>query len=213
MIPTSSLEGFASRLLDRHVYVANADDPTCPATMPLALAWTGRSLDLVLRDWLTDSGQWVGRGPAIAFSPKRVAEHGANPHAVVLHELAHIAQRGVDESESTERSVEMAHAFASLSSKIAEQRESEELTTVLPSSHDATFLRLCCHLHRRARYLGIHCPLNEIVVEGAYQLPPIGYAYDALNGEPDHFIDMSIFNVPTADEPAPYRRLFDEYNA
>ncbi len=99
---------------------------------------TGRTLDLLIRDQLIDWGQWNGRQGAIAFDCQAIRQYAAdyvsefdgdidkaerqNFIAALIHELAHIAQKGIDTEEPTAESEQFATDIALVSVALSRWR-------------------------------------------------------------------------------------------
>src|SRR5262245_18018354 len=54
--------------------VFKSDNPPESCTMPYALAFTGRTLDVNLKPWLESRGEYQGRRPAIFFDDIAMCE-------------------------------------------------------------------------------------------------------------------------------------------
>lgn len=220
MIDATSLADYASELLGQPAYVVFASEGV-PADLciPGALAWTGRTLDVMLRSFL--DSRWQGRRPAIAFDDVSIREHaekivkefGGNvgdiereiTNAMLVHELAHVAQKGLDTSDVTPKLEKFAAAIATFS--IAIQPVIDDVIGI-KNGHDATFARLCCHLHYRGSLIGCDCPIHWIYDGENYGIPPIDLCAYALDDEPRCLLNEPIFDIQEFNPRFNFTRLF-----
>jgi len=116
-----------------------------------AIAWTSRTLDTELSDWLVAQGRWCGKGFAAIIHLDRCGSFQKTIGAC-LHEYAHYCDWGSagDFDSPSERiaAVEMLHSWRPLLATA----QDDELALPRWVNHGQRFVRACCHLAHRTAY-------------------------------------------------------------
>ena len=218
------LASIAAALLGTKVYCVDTSAIPERLRLPNALAMTGRTLDLLIRDQLKELGQWCGRHPAIAFESQAIRQYAAkyvsefdgdltkaerqNFNAAMIHELAHIAQNGIDTSEPTAESEQFAEGMARASVAMSRLTQSgRDVTHITGDRHGMMFCRMACHVWHRARRLGADCPLSLVLDD---RLPALD---SALLNEPESLSAnrFSLFEIANdIQTPRAFRELWGE---
>lgn len=133
-------------------------------------------LDIAFRSWLTDSGRWRGRGPAIVLNDVAIAEtanslagddaglrdelYRLRILAITLHETAHVLTSPIDLRilpDEIAADIEKS-SRASVIEWIADHDKPLAADVEFPpqwSGHEAAFIRTLLHVTHRAERLGI----------------------------------------------------------
>ena len=201
------LEQLAAELLGCKVYVCLESDG---ATSPLPGCWacTSPSCDLLLRPWLESIGR-RGRRPAIYLDDlaiRRAApdESAADEmiHAVLCHELAHVAEQRIDLAEVTAEATGRAMALAAFSNSITDS------PSVPPFfGHTPAWLRAVFHVHHRMS------AWHHVHLEWLFDHEALGLSHpdewlDSLNGEPAALAAVPIFELPRFRPPQRFQELW-----
>jgi hypothetical protein len=206
----TSLEQLLSALLpgESPYVVFQSDDPPVLAIMPNCWAATGRTYDVVLRDWLQSRGQWRGRHPAIyvndvgirQFAKEQASEELAAEVfarqltiASTSHEVGHIIEAGIDRTEVTPKLTDYAGAVAAFSIAI-----SDDDSGFPPFfGHGPQFIRLAIHCWHRATKAGFESPIDWLFPHEAYGFPayPSDFA-SALGEEPSNLEREPLADIP-----------------
>jgi hypothetical protein len=200
---SEQLESLASELMRREVYVLLASENAAFGSEHIAGLY-GRRLDLQARVYLASLGRWQGRRPTVFVDDVRHDEHEVL--AILLHELAHLADLGHDntpEASVPEVSIRLA---ASVQARTIQ-------TPVVPVSfddkHSSRFVRACCHLHHRAWNLG-HRISEELIFDGGmYGILSPYTAVSALGDELRRLEQLTIETILILPAPERFNALFE----
>ncbi|HTM54849.1 MAG TPA: hypothetical protein VL175_12525, partial [Pirellulales bacterium] len=151
----------------------------------------GRSLDISAQEGLSARGRWVGRRPAIYIADQRIATDAAEAlsnepqHAidrsirdvtrsVLIHEIGHVAEVGVETLPITPELRANAAAIAGYSA-------AEDNTELPPwRGHSLTWLRATLHARFRAAQIGVATDLGDVVGQDYGYGPLCHYWREAL---------------------------------
>ena len=166
--------------------------------------------DLKAQSTIESLGLWSGRGCCITVRDDFAAWSARCQAGTLLHEMAHAIEH-----------ISQGDAFAPLAqlSPVAREMldgsESEILQdagidarALIRSQHGADFVRLCCHLHQRAR-AEMHIVAADLqFLHGGYSLSPERYedAVEALRHELARSHNLSLLRLREA--PAAFLELF-----
>jgi hypothetical protein len=190
-----------------------SDNPPHEHGMDCATGWTGPTLDLALRGWLTAIGRWKGRRPAIVLDDTHfwgnglaasrgeqdVADYIFRQHAtgVLVHELGHTIDVGVERSEPTPDLELLAKAINSRACPAYRDYPVPWL------GHGATWIRTALHLRFRALQIGHVMELGTVFSSDKYSLSHPYRYWGALLPEMKWMVDVPIFELaatsPTAE--------------
>jgi hypothetical protein len=178
--------------------------------------WYLTGLDMMLRPWLRDRGEWRGRGFCCIWRddewPGDVAAAG-----IALHEFAHWLEDELLMATVAEEIFDLAlpgFGIAELPQKFAvaeydAQGEQSAAAACAWEKHGLRFIRAALHLHHRAQRLGIHIPLRLLNVAGLrYGLSPAGYYAIALGEEIRREAGAPLRPLLNTEPPAAAARLF-----
>lgn len=223
---TDDLQTLAVRIapeLARHpFYVVRSDDDGLPPEYRLygCHGLHAPFLDVALSGWLRDRGRWQGRGPAVllnveALKAEAVRDVGADQdladellrgrvYAVFAHELAHVAELGVDLWEFTNLDAASRHAGQVVRCFAAD----DYAPAVEPwHGHNAVWLRLLGHVVYRAERL-LDQRLPTWWVCGDYGLTSfVGYRA-TLDDEPERMANEPLDTIRDTAPPRSFIELW-----
>lgn len=226
MIDRDYLSSVAAILLGQPIYaVFLSDGVPDRVRFPHAMAFTGRTLDLSLHPLLESLQRWNGRRPAIVFDDAMIAEHATRyvarfggdvtstarelANSMLIHELAHVAEKGIDTSAPTPALEKAAMATAAFSIAIAESKSEAKTLAVFGTGHGPTFARLACHVYYRAMQVGCGCPIDWVFDGEQYGLPTAEECDSALVNEPASLAYRSLFEISKIRLPLPFKKMFE----
>jgi hypothetical protein len=191
--------------------VFESANPPRECLLAESLGVTGPLLDVTLMPWLQSRGEWNGRAPAIFVADDRVATVAAEAKAsaeqivaaVVIHEAAHIVDRGIDLSPPTPERCELAAEVAAYSTRTADDPARPPM-----DGHGWRFVRLAVHLHHRAEATGWHLPINYLFSGRSYEIADPSLFQYALQQEPKNLADVPILEINTFRPPAQFVALW-----
>ncbi len=206
----ASCEALAAALLPVPVYVLSTSNGA-PQTLGLPGSWgtAGRTLDVSARPWLESRGALVGRRPAIyiddlairdaAFADDVDCNSDQRPglfreyiRAIVIHELAHVVECGIDR-QPVSPAVEAKAAFvAAYSASVVDDKGFPPWRT-----HTLQFVRAACHLRFRALQIGVDVNLGLLIPFQDYGLSLGVWYWQGLMDEMKKLAALSIFDIAT----------------
>lgn len=202
MTDSEHLEQLAEKLIGRRCYVLLASEGAELGSEHIAGCYSPR-LDLLGKGFLQSAGRWQGRQPAVFIS-----DIGCSPmqnHAVLLHELAHVADVGFSyqpEAEICEASMNLTRA--SYTNGVA--------TPVGPVAfderHSSRFIRGCLHLWHRFVAADYWTPPEWLYEGELYGAPEAITASRALADEPTRLAQLPVDLIITLPAPAAFDELF-----
>ena len=168
----------ATALLGRDNYIVlQSDQPPDWAIRPQAFGMTGRNLDTLLHAWLVERGEWRDRRPAIYIADQLISQvadaeaagnfqrsievHDQLLAAIVVHEVGHIVENGIDLTEQT--SVRQLFAQAVACTDALEDHS--ELPPFF--MHSASWVRLSIHAAYRAETTRMGIPAALLILRSA----------------------------------------------
>ena len=188
-----------------------------------AIGSTGKVADLLAADYLVKRGEWNGRRPLVWLNDVRISELAAEYHAIrevepaelarqlmvaaTIHELAHVAEQGVDTAPISNTRKEFAVAIAAYSAETLHSPERPPF-----DCHGWRWIRNSIHLHHRALQAGYETPLDLVMIHENYCLPPLEQFASRLHGqfEPSNLARESIFDINTFRPPHLFAELWKD---
>ncbi len=208
----AGLEDLAASLLPglEPYIVLTSERPPAEHLVANAVGWTSPTLDLALRGWFKKGGRWQGRRPCVVIddllcwkwareeSTKNLQPSTGFFHqtaaGILIHELAHIADLGLDLSEPTKRTERLARSVNS--------REYPLPAAPVPwAGHCEGWLRCVLHLRFRALQIGRHTALDVVFDSMHYGLSPSYDYWKILLGEMKRLRDVPIFEIAKVPPP------------
>jgi hypothetical protein len=200
--------------------VLESSEPPATCRIPGAIGCTSRTLDVLLKDWLEERGEWVGRRPAIYIADATIAQiareqateptgvsqlHNEILVAAVCHELAHVAESEPDYCQPFAELQTFATKLAAYSLSIAEQSPYPPFF-----GHGPHFIRAAVHLAYRAEKLGWRFCGDFLFDGNVYGLTDASRFAYALDREPACLAEVSIFEIRKFRAPMLFVRLWQE---
>jgi hypothetical protein len=204
MTPRDRLEALAAELVGRPVYVLLASDGADFGSESTGGLY-GRRLDLLARDHLQAAGRWQGRRPAVFIDDVRA--DAWQVEAIIVHELAHFADIGFNETPEAE----VCDIILNFTRRIHEQSVGAPVERVSHDpQHSARFVRGCIHLWRRYQRTGRWCPPEWLWQGELYGAPEPIAVIRALGDEPDRLAKLPVSLVVDLPAPPQFDELFKE---
>ncbi len=196
-------------------WLMGSDDLPKELILPSA-AFTGRNLDIAYRAWLESAGRWRGRSAVIVLDDSgvrnalrdgipaetnfagqlRLASEIHQVLATAIHEIAHVAELGIDTSEAPDVKYEQVVAAMAVC-------RAETKTARYPKQdrHSPVWLRLVVHAWHRATKAHYTVTPENIFPDRLGPTPKIANAILALHPELDALLNvplMELCHVPAA---------------
>ena len=192
------------------------------------LGYQSAMLDLSFRQWLTDSGRWRGRGPAVVVNDTAIREaaealggddaglvaelYRTRVHAVTLHEIAHALATAfdlralpVEIADTVER-----NSRSAVADWIAGRDDKPADPPPHWIGHEAAYIRAILHVAARAERLGVAKPADNLLFcSSNYSLSGLWCYRAALAGEIDAFdSSLSFADLRGCDPPKAFVELW-----
>ena len=133
-------------------------------------AWTSSFLDLMLCDWLSSRGLWIGRGFATVINTDLISPTTQDFVGIVFHECAHHICRPLPENIGDDNLTEFSRACVEAFADSNDGTRPEQLTPW--DDHGLDFVRASCHLaHRVAKVVESVRPCHLRFASQYYPLP------------------------------------------
>lgn len=172
-------------------------------------AFTMTRADLLYRDQIDP---WLGRGPCIVVNDIGLAEdfEACDLRYVtlnlVLHELAHVLDKGDQYSEEHGESPEKIQFDRLVIDKSTTRPGRSELPRYF--GHEASFIRIALHLVHRASVAGFDTKPTGIVHSQRYGLSLMSHYADALDDEPQRLATLTFREIRGIEPPETFQRLW-----